>query len=376
MGLMSIDDVTGNSIIMKRFQIKRTISFGNYEGFDLETNQLVFIKTKTNAIEQENLRKESKIFTYLSKGTFTPGVPRVIFEGYEKNYSVLVTQLLQVDLEVLFSVSNLNFPLKVIFGLTNQMIRRVQHLHSRGLVHRNIQPCNFVIGSGNEQEVLFLVGMKNAKPFIDFETNKHILQNKANKPIGLPRYSSINAMKGSELSRKDDLEMLGYVLIYFLNGGNLPWMGQHANSRHEKCAKILKFKQEIGIEELCRGHPKQFSLFFQYIRSLKFEEDPNYNYLRSLFTDSSNVIIRNPKCNFSWLDQLKIVPQKKQNDGKHLLLCWSPLTHRYWPESFKNGVKLILLVENRLNKTNELPRLPHDIWICILAHLSDEWPHC
>ena len=108
---------------------------------------------------------------------------------------------------------------------------------------------------------------------------------KEGKPlIGTARYASIPTHKGWEQSRRDDLESLAYMLIYFLNG-SLPWQGQRATKKEDKYQMILEKKLNIPIEVLCKGIPREFQEFLAYTRSLKFEEKPDYSYLRKLLKE-------------------------------------------------------------------------------------------
>ena len=84
-------------------------------------------------------------------------------------------------------------------------------------------------------------------------------------------------------SRRDDLESIGYVLIYFLKG-RLPWQGIKAKEKEERYRKILEKKMEISAEDLCEGFPREFANYINYTRRLKYDEDPDYNnFLKSSF---------------------------------------------------------------------------------------------
>jgi len=101
---------------------------------------------------------------------------------------------------------------------------------------------------------------------------------------GTARYCSINTHLGIEQSRRDDLESLGYIFIYFLKG-SLPWQGLRAQTKKQKYEKILEKKLSCPIEQLCRGYPSEFTAFLHYTRSLRFDDRPDYAYLRKLFRE-------------------------------------------------------------------------------------------
>ena len=98
---------------------------------------------------------------------------------------------------------------------------------------------------------------------------------------GTARYVSINTHLGIEQSRRDDIEGLGYILVYFMKG-KLPWQGLKANNRKEKYEKIKEKKMDISLDILCQGLPDEFKIFIQYARDLKFEDSPDYSYLKKL----------------------------------------------------------------------------------------------
>ena len=97
---------------------------------------------------------------------------------------------------------------------------------------------------------------------------------------GTVRYMSVNAHLGVEQSRRDDLEALGYLLTYFFRGGKLPWMGFHIENTRERFRKIGQCKQLINIHKFCKDMPREFAIYFRYIKTLRFSETPDYNYLR------------------------------------------------------------------------------------------------
>lgn len=167
-----------------------------------------------------------------------------------------------------------------------QIFDALMLLHGCGYVHRDIKPDNFLMGIGPDKAKLYLIDFGLAKRYKSVD-RVHIRRTEGKNLIGTARYASINSHIGIELSRRDDMESLGYMLIYFLKG-KLPWQGIPADNRDQKYKKIGEAKARIQLEELCRGIPVELYEFMTHVRSLKFKEKPNYTYLRSLIINCFN----------------------------------------------------------------------------------------
>lgn len=157
-------------------------------------------------------------------------------------------------------------------------------MHEKHLIHRDIKPDNFLTArlATPAVDTIYLVDFGMAKKYRDPNTNDHIPYSENNPLSGTARYMSINAHLGREQSRRDDLEALGYVLLYFAFG-RLPWQGINA-AANEKTHQIGKRKLAIPFGELCKGLPNGFTKYFQYVRDLGFEDTPDYIYLQDLFS--------------------------------------------------------------------------------------------
>ena len=166
-------------------------------------------------------------------------------------------------------------------------ISRVQSIHEKNHIYRDIKPDNFLIGRPGTKlaNVIHVVDFGMAKQYRDSKTKQHIPYRERKALSGTARYMSINTHMGREQSRRDDLEALGHVFIYFLKGG-LPWQGLRAATNKQKYEKIGHRKQETPIEELCEGFPPEFAEYLKYCRNLGFEETPDYDYLRELLTNA------------------------------------------------------------------------------------------
>ena len=190
-------------------------------------------------------------------------------------------ELLGQSLEDLFQAQNKSFSIKTACMLGIQMIDRIEYVHSRKIIHRDIKPDNFVIGRNDKSHIVYVLDFGLSKKYYSVSHKCHIPFIKGKKLTGTARYASINALSGFEQSRRDDLESIGYILMYFIRG-SLPWQGLKINKKEDRYKKICEKKKETSAKDLCAGFPSEFETFVSYTRNLQFTEVPNYNYLRNL----------------------------------------------------------------------------------------------
>ncbi|KYM87089.1 Casein kinase I isoform epsilon [Atta colombica] len=255
-------------------------SFGDiYLGTNISTGEEVAIKLECIKTRHPQLHIESKFYKMMQGGV---GIPTIKWCGSEGDYNVMVMELLGPSLEDLFNFCSRRFSLKTVLLLADQLISRTDYIHSRNFIHRDIKPDNFLMGLGKKGNLVYIIDFGLAKKYRDGRTHKHIPYRENKNLTGTARYASINTHLGIEQSRRDDLESLGYVLMYF-NRGSLPWQGLKAATKRQKYERISEKKMSTPVEELCKGYPVEFASYLRYCRDLRFEERPDYSHLRQLF---------------------------------------------------------------------------------------------
>ncbi|KAL5018055.1 hypothetical protein ScPMuIL_003777 [Solemya velum] len=255
-------------------------SFGDiYLGTDISNGEEVAIKLECVKTKHPQLHIESKIYRMMQGGV---GIPTIKWCGAEGDYNVMVMELLGPSLEDLFNFCSRKFSLKTVLLLADQLISRIEYIHSKNFIHRDVKPDNFLMGLGKKGNLVYIIDFGLAKKYRDARTHQHIPYRENKNLTGTARYASINTHLGIEQSRRDDMESLGYVFMYFLRG-SLPWQGLKAATKRQKYERISEKKMSTPIEELCKAFPSEFATYLNFCRSLRFDDKPDYSYLRQLF---------------------------------------------------------------------------------------------
>ncbi len=187
----------------------------------------------------------------------------------------MATDMLGPNLEDLFNLCGRKFSLKTVLMIADASLSLIEYIHENHVIHRDVKPENFCVGLKNNSHLIHIIDFGLSYKYRDSITHCHMVY-KENKPlIGTARYMSVNCHMGIEASRRDDLESLAYLLIYFMNG-SLPWQGIDSPNRLEKYEKIGDKKMKTPVEIYARGLPEEFSLFLNYSRCLMFDEKPDY----------------------------------------------------------------------------------------------------
>jgi len=261
-------------------------SFGViYSGVNIKNGKEVAIKLECANSGHSQLACEYRVYRDLYGGV---GIPRVYWFGKEGKYNVLVMEILGPSLQDLFEFCSKKFTLKTILMLADQLLVRIKWIHDRSYIHRDIKPENFLIGLEEKSiNIVYVIDLGLAKLYRNPATHKHNPHKWRKWNPGTARFSSINLHLGNEQSRRDDLESIGFVLMYF-NRGMLPWQGVKADTWKWKYSKIVEKKLKTSIWDLCKGFPIEFATYIKYCRALRFEQQPDYSYLRKLFRELFN----------------------------------------------------------------------------------------
>ena len=303
--------------IFNKYKLIRKLgqgSFGSiYEAQSNYSNKLYAVKIEDMKQEQFILEEESAILSYLN----IPQIPKIKSFGYSGSFIILVMELLGKSLDKIFNeLPSKKMSIRCVCNIAYQLLYIFELMHNNNIIHRDIKPANIAIGREEKSKYIYLLDFGLSKKYRSSKTKKHFPFTQGKKLIGNARYSSINALNGNTQSRRDDLESLGYLLLYLLLG-RLPWQGYISHSKEDKYYKIKQIKNQTTPEELCEGLPPQFEEYIKYTRNLEYEQDPDYNYLRNLFLS----VLKNYNWEFDYYydwDQVGLtnseVKAKEQND--------------------------------------------------------------
>lgn len=392
--------ISPDNVINGTYSIGKKLGEGSfgviYQGTNILSKELVAIKFEPKKTDAPQLADEHRFYNVINPAI---GFPKCYHFGREGPYSVLCIELLGPSLEDLFDLCGRKFSVKTVCMAAKQMLARVWTIHENKYIYRDIKPDNFLIGrvsnvpelhfgvydsapappnldrkivdyyrslqgrilsrhapeNPHPASLIYIVDFGMAKQYYDPFTQSHIPYREKKSLSGTARYMSINTHLGIEQSRRDDLEALGHVLMYFLRG-SLPWQGLRGATNKQKYEKIGGKKQSTLIRSLCAGYPKEFETYLAYTRSLKFSETPNYSYLIGLFDSVLEKIGEKDDGIFDWMvemdrqaekTQLRENAWKRRDERENSNVCKS------WQDQYYNA---LLHKQDRPIRSQILPR--------------------
>ena len=296
-----------SKLIFGKYSIKKLIAKGTFGEVYLGTN---IYNNKEYALKIELMKNGE---SYLKQETFIlfsikgPGIPSVISFGVSDHYHILVENLLGQSIYDIWLNKKKKLNIKDTAMFAIQALERIEYVHSKNYLHRDIKPGNFLVGNPDKSQI-YLIDFGNARKYRSSKTGKHLPFIKNNQVFGTALFLSSNNLKGIEQTRKDELESLGLVFIY-LSTGTLPWAKIKYKSMEQALEKINDIKSKISNQELCKGMPKEMYEYMNYVTNLNYKDNPNYTYLRELFLNILENIGEKNDLMFSWIDK-KIAPKK------------------------------------------------------------------
>ena len=355
-------------LIFKKFRVGKLIYKSNlstiHEGINELNGEQVALKFEKTG-QKYNFLESEAYFLFLLKGE---GIPKIISYGKIIGFKVIIEELLGESIYLLWKNTTFDIKNKLndLCLIAIQCLDRLKYIHSKNTLHRDIKPFNFLFGKTNPK-LLYLIDFGISTKYRSSRTGKHINFKFVRKAIGSLRYMSINSNSCYEQSRRDDLESLGYILIYLIKK-TLPWISiENSNiNKIEKYRKVRDLKMSTLPEELCSGLPKEFSDYIKYCRNLSFEQEPNYNYLRNLFLE---VIKKNEKIvdiryikplQFSWLSRNNNRITKIDDNNKNQHSSISEMENISSSRGKSNTHKrLYFLIKNSIerSKSQESPKI-------------------
>ena len=321
----------------------------------------VAIKIINSETSAETIKKEINI---TKKFQNEIGFPRIYDTFIYEKKNIIIESLLGPSLDKLFKYCGRIFPLKTVCLIGKEMVKRLETMHEKGILHRDLKPNNLTWGNYNSSynisnkncdnnskldiNTIYLIDFGLSCSYYEHElsTRHYKLKDNLNF-VGTLRYASLNSHKGIRQGRRDDLESMLYILIYFLKG-KLPWQDIKAKQKEERHKIIFQIKSKISIDSLCKDIPEEFANLLKYVKSLQFEEKPSYckfyAYFHNLISKLNNENIQENIFNFIWEKMLVDNMNKyNENNNEYIIQEAEKIIFRGYPMNLKNFTNYIIV---------------------------------
>lgn len=273
-------------------------AFGEvYRAIRIKDNKNIAMKIEHTTAPLIRLISEYNIYQKLNRRKCHFGIPRIYELIQTDDYNIMIMDLLGNSLEEIFNSVDRKFSICTVLYIGITILNIIKRVHIAGFIHRDIKPNNFLVGVRDKQQI-YLTDFGLSKEYINAK-HEHIKESFNHSMIGTARYASINMHLGIEPSRRDDLESIGYLLIYFAKG-RLPWQGVCKDKDKRNMFECIgNMKLSLSLENLCANMPVCFIHYLQYCRNLEFSETPDYDFLIGLF--ATTIKENNYNCTYEWL---------------------------------------------------------------------------
>ncbi|CAG9323507.1 unnamed protein product [Blepharisma stoltei] len=272
-----------SDLIGNRFQVISKAGEGQFGRVflctDLKTQNKCAVKipSVSNKNSFPQLLNEGKILKAIQGGI---GIPKFIKFSNNEDELFLAMQHLGSNLEEKFIKCNRKFSLATVLTIGEQLLDRLEYIHRKGYIHRDLKPRQLLLGNGSDSSTLYVIDYGLSKQYIQKSMNLHIPYTEGRPFEGTAYFASLNTHMGIQQSRRDDLEAYIYMLAYFLNG-TLPWIAAEKTSKiTERQIKLMKSR--LSSTGLFLDKPEEFNNIFKYVRNLEFDAEPDYDYIRTL----------------------------------------------------------------------------------------------
>ena len=332
------------------------VLYGKHKYKSLE----VAVKIINSETSAETIKKEINITKKLQNEI---GFPRIYDTFIYEKKNIIIESLLGPSLDKLFKYCGRIFPLKTVCLIGKEMVKRLETMHEKGILHRDLKPNNLTWGNYNSSynisnknldnnskldiNTIYLIDFGLSCSYYEHElsTRHYKLKDNLNF-VGTLRYASLNSHKGIRQGRRDDLESMLYILIYFLKG-KLPWQDIKAKQKEERHKIIFQKKSNISIDSLCKDIPEEFANLLKYVKSLQFEEKPSYckfyAYFHNLISKLNNENIQENIFNFIWEKMLVDNMNKyNENNNEYIIQEAEKIIFRGYPMNLKNFTNYII----------------------------------